>query len=187
MSVRTIVIALVGALVLTAPVLGAKAPALEVEVDQKFGLGWAVEVLEVDQVASAPGMIFRIENVSGTHLATAQISVTLERADGTVRSYAHLAVTTGLEPGESAHFSRTLPFSRIEPGDRLVVTPERLTPLRRQERIFEKSIGSVACTNYCDRCADRAAALCLHGTESYSCSCKEAEYRCDFTCNIPSV
>jgi hypothetical protein len=38
------------------------------------------------------------------------------------------------------------------------------------------------CTTYCDRCADKAQALCDQGVSTYSCGCDAESRTCNFTC-----
>ena len=38
------------------------------------------------------------------------------------------------------------------------------------------------CTTFCDRCSDKAAALCANGVSTYSCSCASESRSCNFTC-----
>lgn len=39
------------------------------------------------------------------------------------------------------------------------------------------------CTTYCDRCADKAQAICDQGVSTYSCSCDGESRSCNFTCH----
>ncbi len=38
------------------------------------------------------------------------------------------------------------------------------------------------CTSYCDRCADKATALCDQGVTTYECGCDGESRSCKFTC-----
>jgi hypothetical protein len=38
------------------------------------------------------------------------------------------------------------------------------------------------CTSYCDRCAEKAAALCDQGVTTYECGCDAESRTCKFTC-----
>lgn len=170
-----------------APLAATQGPQIEVETKVAVGDGWNVEVLEVDTWARpGPELILRLENDGIGFLRAVQLAVTLQQADGLVRSYVQYVVAADLDPGESRYVTRTLPFPAFREGDRILVAPELLAPQSSQGRVFEKN-GPAQCSTYCDRCADKAAALCSHGVETYSCSCKEGSYVCTFDCHIPSV
>jgi hypothetical protein len=71
----------------------------------------------------------------------------------------------------------------------LKVTPKHLLLVRVGElgyapeegRNQEKNITDT-CTTYCDACADKAAALCSQGVNTYSCSCGPDTRACTFSC-----
>lgn len=40
------------------------------------------------------------------------------------------------------------------------------------------------CTFFCDRCSEKASALCAHGVTTYSCSCSGEDRSCSFNCSM---
>jgi hypothetical protein len=183
---RTSLLCLSLVLVSAVTLFAAEAPSIEIEKRAHWGIGWDVEVLELDPDATPNAeMILRIENLSGDFLRAAQFSVTLVTEDDDVRAFVQFVVPVEIDRREVRHVARTLYLPEFQPGDRLIVQPDVLLHRGRQGIVFEK-VGPAQCSTYCDRCSDKAIEACTHGVASSSCTCKQDEYTCLYTCNVPS-
>jgi hypothetical protein len=56
------------------------------------------------------------------------------------------------------------------------------TPREDPKRVIGATGIVDTCTSFCDRCAEKADAICDQGVSTYSCGCEAESRKCDFTC-----
>jgi hypothetical protein len=144
----------------------------------------------------APADVQTVETLDGTRIYRLTVQLDARKpstdtvveyqiltAGGTVAGGGMFAVRPDMMTADGETVSVLNGFGGLDMslGYRVVAEVAESSRGRSVQSVAEPQITDT-CTLFCDRCSDKAAALCTNGVSTYSCSCGTESRSCNFTC-----
>lgn len=115
--------------------------------------------------------------------ADAAIEYLILSADGTIAGGGQFSVRPDMVAPEGDAVSMLTGFGGLDMsrGYRIVAEVTRAIPERTRKALTESQITDT-CTTFCDRCSDKAVAVCTNGVSTYNCGCSGESRTCNYSC-----
>jgi hypothetical protein len=180
---------------MTAPVTWAATPPspsdVHVVVDPASSPLLEIEVIEAEARLGRDFEVFlRIRNLGTELLENIEVSIEHRDAQGRARSHESSVRTVALASGAEVFIGRLSDHFQPRPGDRFLIAAQPFAEPHPSGDTLSSAddwqqVGISQCISYCNRCADKALALCgASGTAEYDCQCGDSSVRCSFKCKV---